>query len=64
MLHDLSLVESHNTEPRIQRADCKVIHEFSTVQRVSAPNLHVAQGSTVIFFSFFFSVQEVFNDTF
>ena len=45
--HDPQLVEPMDAKPQIQRAKCKVICGFSTVQRVGAPNPHVVQGSTV-----------------
>ena len=32
--------------PQIRWANCKLIHQFSTVQGISTPNLHVVQGST------------------
>lgn len=35
----------------IRKANCKVTHGFSTVQRAGIPNPHVDQGLTVLYFS-------------
>ena len=45
VLHDTWLVESADSEPWIWRADCKVIHRYSTVQDVKCP--YVVQEPTV-----------------
>ena len=47
LLQDLRLFEFPDVEPRLQRADCKVIQGFSTAQRVGVPNSCVVQGSAV-----------------
>ena len=47
VLHDLRLVESSDVEPKIWRPDCKITSRFSRLGRVTAPNLLIAQGSTV-----------------
>ena len=44
ILHNPKLVESLDAEPRIWRADCKVMHRL---YRGSAPLTCVVQGSTV-----------------
>ena len=50
VLRDLRLFESANVGPWMRRAGCKVMCGFKTVQRVSAPNPYVVQGSTVYSF--------------
>lgn len=48
ILHDLSLVESTDAEPWIQRADTKVIYGFFFSAPKGQPhNPYVLQGSTV-----------------
>ncbi|XP_057588181.1 DNA mismatch repair protein Mlh3 isoform X3 [Hippopotamus amphibius kiboko] len=42
-----SIVEFPDAEPRLRRADCKVLRRFSTVRNVGAPNSCVVQGSAV-----------------
>ena len=46
-VHNQWLVESKDAEPLIRRAECEVIHGFSTEQKVGAPNPHTVQRSTV-----------------
>ena len=55
VLHIPEFVESSDVEPRIQRNQTsymegylQAIHQFSTVQKVSAPN-PIVQGSTVYY---------------
>lgn len=47
-LHDMRLVESVGAEPGIQRANYKVIYEFSVGQGVGHLNPCIVQGPTVL----------------